>query len=88
MKTAKKTNNSGFTLVELIVVMALLAIIMGAILNFIQPTAKLYATTNAYLNQEEAVSSVYNVLNDDLMFPASTTAGSPSCIRMKDPTSL
>lgn len=68
MKTAKKTNNSGFTLVELIVVMALLAIIMGAILNFIQPTAKLYATTNAYLNQEEAVSSVYNVLNDDLTY--------------------
>lgn len=68
MKTAKKTNNSGFTLIELIVVMALMAIIMGAILNFIQPTAALYSTTNAYLNQEEAVSSVYTVLNDDLTY--------------------
>lgn len=68
MKTAKKTSNAGFTLIELIVVMALMAIIMGAILNFIQPTARLYSTTNAYLSQEEAVSTVYNTLNDDLTF--------------------
>lgn len=68
MKTAKKTNNAGFTLIELIVVMALMAIIMGAILNFIQPTASLYSSTNAYLSQEEAVTTVYNTLNDDLTF--------------------
>lgn len=68
MKTAKKTNNAGFTLIELIVVMAIMSIIMGAILNFIRPTATLYSTTNAYLNQEEAVSSIYNVLNDDLTY--------------------
>lgn len=68
INVTKKKNNAGFTLIELIVVMALMAIIMGAILNFIEPTSKLYATTNAYLNQEEAVTSIYNVLNDDLMY--------------------
>lgn len=68
MNRLKKSNSSGFTLIELIVVMALMGIIMGAILNFIQPTARLYSTTNAYLNQEEAVSSIYNVLNDDLTY--------------------
>ncbi len=68
MNRLKKSNRSGFTLIELIVVMALMAIIMGAILRFIQPTAKLYSTTNAYLNQEEAINSIYTVLNDDLTY--------------------
>ena len=64
----KKNNRSGFTLVELIVVMCLMGIIMGAVLNFIQPTAKLYKTTNTYLNEEEAVTTIANALEDDLMY--------------------
>ena len=64
----KKNNRSGFTLVELIVVMCLMGIIMGAVLNFIQPTAKLYKTTNTYLNEEEAVTTIANALEDELMY--------------------
>lgn len=64
----KTSNSSGFTLVELMVVMCLMGIIMGAILNFIQPTAELYKNTNAYLSEEEATTTVYNYLQDDLMY--------------------
>lgn len=64
----KHKNNSGFTLVELIVVMCIMGIIMGAVLNFLRPTAQLYNTTNKYLNQEEAVDMIADYLKDDLMY--------------------
>ncbi len=64
----KHKNNSGFTLVELIVVMCIMGIIMGAVLNFLRPTARLYNTTNKYLNQEEAVDMIADYLKDDLMY--------------------
>ncbi len=68
MNMTKKKNSSGFTLVELIVVMCLMGIIMGAVLNFIQPTASLYKSTNAYLNEEESVSMISDYLQDDLLY--------------------
>lgn len=68
MNMNKKKNSSGFTLVELIVVMCLMGIIMGAVLNFIQPTASLYKTTNAYLNEEESVTMISEYLQDDLLY--------------------
>lgn len=64
----KTSNSSGFTLVELMVVMCLMGIIMGAILNFISPTAELYKNTNTYLSEEEATTTIYNYLQDDLMY--------------------
>lgn len=65
---AGNKNNCGFTLVELIVVMCLMGIIMGAVLNLMRPTSRLYAQTNRYLVEEESVSTISEYLQSELMY--------------------
>lgn len=47
----KNNNQNGFTLVELIVVMAMMSIIFGALMNIISPTKKFFNETEAFKDE-------------------------------------
>lgn len=61
-------NEKGFTLVELIVVMAIFGIIMGAILNIIRPTNEVYNNNEATMETNITGSGVINYIDDQLKY--------------------
>lgn len=61
-------NNKGFTLVELIVVAAILSILMGAILNFIQPINQFYTNTWATTDANDIGNTVVDYLDKELRY--------------------
>lgn len=61
-------NNDGFTLVELIVVMAIFGIILGAILNIIRPTMNMYSDNEATMDTNVTGSGVVNYLENNLKY--------------------
>lgn len=63
-----KKNNKGFTLVELIVVAAIMSIMMGAILNFIKPINEFYNSTWATTDATDIGNGVVNYLDKELRY--------------------
>ena len=64
----KNKNKKGFTLVELIVVVCIFGIIMGAILNMIKPTQQIYNDTDATMETNLKGSGLANYLDDHLRY--------------------
>ena len=63
-----KKNRKGFTLVELIAVSAIMVMLMGAILNFIQPMNKFYQKTQALADTNDIGSTMMNYVDDELRY--------------------
>ena len=63
-----KKNNKGFTLVELIVVLCIFGIIMGAILNIIKPTNEVYSDANDTMHTNVIGSGIAEYIDDELRY--------------------
>ncbi|MBR6100825.1 MAG: prepilin-type N-terminal cleavage/methylation domain-containing protein [Ruminococcus sp.] len=63
----------GFTLVELIVVIALMGIIMAGVFSIIQPTARMTSRINSTKNEETAAFQVTRSLNSILSYATKVT---------------
>jgi len=63
-----KKNNKGFTLVELIVVVAIFGIILGAILNIIRPTQEIYNDTDETMHTNTIGSGLAEYIDDELRY--------------------
>ena len=64
----KKKNNSGFTLVELIIVVALLAIMMGAILKLMDPIRSVYKDTYDTVNTKTVGETLISYVEDRVRY--------------------
>lgn len=63
----KKNNNQGFSLVELILAIAILAIIMVALANFMGTTTRTYTRTKNDIEVQEKAQQVYDTISDKMM---------------------
>lgn len=91
MKSVKKTKFKGFTLIELIVVMAIFGIIMFGALQLIPPVMKMMVQSDVHEGGNAAVSSISNYLENELStaeyltatneIPADNTAAVASFVR-------
>ena len=61
-------NQKGFTLVELIVVMALRGIIMGAVMAIMSPTSRFYTKVENTTNQETVCIAVGDAIADEIQY--------------------
>lgn len=68
MKNSKKSALKGFTLVELIVVVAVFGLLIAATLSFITPTRKVYKNASEYAGAAAMVDNVRRVVEDNLRF--------------------
>ncbi len=64
----KKANKNGFTLVELIVVVCIFGIILGAILNIIRPTNDIYNDADATMHTNVIGSGLAEYIDDELRY--------------------
>lgn len=75
----KKTNNRGFSLVELILAIAILAIIMIAVASFMGTTTRTYTKTKNDIEVQEKGQEIFDSISDKLMqatcIRIGTTAG-------------
>lgn len=67
MKNSKKLE-SGFTLVELIVVVAMMAIVFGALMNVIRPTNQFFNTNEAFKDQIMISAGLTEGLGDEVRY--------------------
>lgn len=63
-----KANQKGFTLVELIVVMCILGVLMGAILNLLQPTYKFFNSTKDMRDANDAALGIQNATENNIRY--------------------
>lgn len=63
-----KNLQSGFTLVELVVVMAIMAIIFGALMNVITPTNKFFNETEAFKDELVLSQGITDALGDEVRY--------------------
>lgn len=63
-----KNLQSGFTLVELIVVMAMMAIIFGALMNVVTPTNKFFTETEAFKDEVVLSEGLTNALAAEVRY--------------------
>lgn len=63
----KKTNNRGFSLVELILAIAILAIIMVAVASFMGTTTRTYTKTKNDIEIQEKGQEIFDSISDKLM---------------------
>lgn len=63
-----KKNKKGFTLVELIVVVALMVIIMGAVLSILRPVNNFYQKVNNTTHQEAACIAMGDSISDNIKY--------------------
>lgn len=63
----KKTNNQGFSLVELILAIAILSIIMVSLASFMGTTTRTYTRTKNDIEIQEKGQQVYDSISDKLM---------------------
>lgn len=64
----RKANKNGFTLVELIVVLCIFGIILGAILNIIRPTNEIYNDADATMHTNVIGSGLAEYIDDELRY--------------------
>lgn len=64
----KNKNKNGFTLVELVVVMCIFGIIMGAILNFIKPANDVHNDAQATMDANVISSGLIEYMDDELRY--------------------
>ena len=64
----KKTNKKGFTLVELVVVVAIFGVILGAILNFIKPANDIHNDVQATRDANIISSGIIEYIDDELRY--------------------
>lgn len=63
----KKNKNQGFSLVELLIAIAILAIIMVAMASFMNSTTKVYTRTKNDLELQRTGQEVFDLISDKLM---------------------
>lgn len=63
-----KNNQSGFTLVELIVVMALMSIVFGALMNVLKPTNQFFAETEAFKDEVMISEGLTDALSAEVRY--------------------
>ena len=68
MNIGKKSNKNGFTLVELIVVVVIFGMIMGAILNFMKPANEIHNDTQATMDANVISSGLIEYMDDELRY--------------------
>ncbi|MBQ7071416.1 MAG: type II secretion system protein, partial [Ruminococcus sp.] len=64
----RKANKNGFTLVELVVVVCIFGIILGAILNIIKPTNEIYNDADATMHTNVIGSGLAEYIDDELRY--------------------
>lgn len=64
----KKTNKKGFTLVELIVVSTMMVIILGAILNLIEPLNNFYKNVQTTANSNDIGNMIMKYFESELRY--------------------
>lgn len=64
----KKSNKKGFTLVELIIVSTIMVMIMGAILNFIQPMNRFYTRTLYNSDSNDVGNQLMDKVEDEIRY--------------------
>ena len=74
----KKKNNSGFTLVELIIVIALLSLMMGAILQLMDPIRNVYHDTLDTVNTKTTGETMISYVEDKVRY-STNKIGRASC---------
>lgn len=68
MKKIKNKALKGFTLIELIVVVAVFGILIGATLSFVQPTRMVMKSASEYSGSANMVDNVRRIVEDNLRF--------------------
>ncbi len=68
MKTEKKQRLKGFTLVELVVVIAVFGLLIAATLSFLAPTSRIMKNTSEYAHSAAVVDNVRRVVEDNLRY--------------------
>ena len=61
----------GFTLIELIIVMAIMAIIMAALLNIMKPIRRTYVDSTLYESQRNAQSGITRYISESIRYSVS-----------------
>lgn len=64
----KKNLENGFTLVELIVVMAIMSIIFGALMNVVNPTSKFFNEAEAFKDELVLSQGITDALGDEVRY--------------------
>ena len=67
-------NRKGFTLVELIVVVTIFGVILGAILNMIKPANNVYHDADATMESNIIGSGLIDYLDDELRYSTNVLA--------------
>lgn len=68
MNNKLKKNQDGFTLVELIVVVALMAIVFGALMNVIKPTNQFFQDSEAFKDEVMISEGLTDALADEIRY--------------------
>ena len=68
MKTERKKKLKGFTLVELVVVIAVFGLLIAATLSFLTPTNRVMKSTSQYAHASGIVDNVRRVVEDELRY--------------------
>lgn len=63
----KKNNNQGFSLVELLIAIAILAILMVGVASFMSRTTHIYTRTRNDIELQKTGQEVYNLISDKIM---------------------
>lgn len=68
MNNNKKRTLKGFTLIELVVVVAVFGLLIAATLSFVTPTRKVYKNASEYAGASAMVDNVRRIVEDNLRF--------------------
>ncbi len=72
----KKTHNQGFSLVELLIAIAILSLIMVALASFMGSTTNVYTTTRNDIELQRTGQEVYDMIADKIMQASEIRIGS------------
>jgi len=66
LKIQKTNQQSGFTLIEMLVAIAMVAIVLAAIVGMFERLSRSYTTQNALADLQQGVRSTLDVMADDI----------------------